>query len=104
MTDVAEERRLGMIDLGERLGALPLGLVRRGIAHDLRDAGREQVMKPGVGLGAAEQTAEARHDEPEGRSAAGPLDRQNHRAARCAGSIHERYDRVGALRPALRPA
>ena len=50
MADVAEERRLGAVDLVERLGALVLRLVRAGIGDDVRDLVRGRREERAVAL------------------------------------------------------
>ena len=83
VADVAEERGLRAVELGELLGALALLLVGAGVGHGGRDvAGDELEEAPVVVVEGAPRADRRATSTPAGSRAPGARDRQDHRLAR----------------------
>ncbi len=79
LADVAEERSLHAIDLGERFGALLLGIERRGNGERGPDVARDQLEEPVVRRVPRATRARARDQDPGDAPAIGGQDRDHHR-------------------------
>ncbi len=89
---IAEEGRLGAIKLGERLGALALLLVRRCVAHGLRQASGEQIVEPAVrDARPPQERADTEDDEAERPPSARALEGQDDRRPR-SGNLKVEVD------------
>ena len=90
VADVAEERRLGAVELGQRFRTLALFLVGRGLCHRRPDLCGDQIEEVAVVV-------------PEGQEAAGAGDHEARRTVRCAQTEGSRSDPARRRRAARAP-
>ena len=66
VADVAEERRLGAVEFGQRFGALALLLIGAGVGNGRGDLGRDEIKKAVIQLVEAQAHADAGHQQTGG--------------------------------------